>query len=189
MLSLDRKYRNVKAWLYVHRGDFGKDDSGFYAEQGSSAPQMTAAKVTDVIARLLGRAIETSKVRMCRYLDTSTTTQVAPILVQHWRPSRSSWTKSVWSPTCRMIVGKTIWKQMSTCDLGGKSSGLGMPTRASKAKPILIGIRGWLEEHKTPPFMWKKLMKLVDLGEPTSSLDHVFLGRTQRECKSDESII
>ena len=37
--------------------------------------------------------------------------------------------------------------------------------------------------------MWKKLMKLVDLGEPTSSLDHIFLQRTQRECKSDEGII
>ena len=37
--------------------------------------------------------------------------------------------------------------------------------------------------------MWKKLMKLVDLGEPTSFLHHVCLGCTQRECKSNESII
>ena len=37
--------------------------------------------------------------------------------------------------------------------------------------------------------MWKKLMKLVDLGEPTSFLDHVYLGCTQCECKSDESIL
>ena len=34
--------------------------------------------------------------------------------------------------------------------------------------------------------MWKKLMKLVDVGEPTSFLDHVYLGCTQRECKSNE---
>ena len=37
------------------RGDIVKDDSGAYAvftEQCSSASQMTAAKVTDVIARL-----------------------------------------------------------------------------------------------------------------------------------------
>ena len=32
-------------------------------------------------------------------------------------------------------------------------------------------------------------MKLVDLGEPTSFLDRVSLGRTQRECKSNENII
>ena len=30
--------------------------------------------------------------------------------------------------------------------------------------------------------MWKKLMKLVDVGEPTSFLDHVYLGCAQREC-------
>ena len=32
-------------------------------------------------------------------------------------------------------------------------------------------------------------MKLVDLGERTTFLDHVYLGCTQRECKSNESII
>ena len=34
--------------------------------------------------------------------------------------------------------------------------------------------------------MWKKLMKNVDLDEPTSFLDHVYLGCTQRECKPKE---
>ena len=37
------------------RGDIVKDDSGAYAvfaEQGSSASQMTAAKIMDVIAKL-----------------------------------------------------------------------------------------------------------------------------------------
>ena len=41
------------------RGDFVKDNSGSYAvftEQGSSASQMTAAKVMDIISRLLGCA-------------------------------------------------------------------------------------------------------------------------------------
>ena len=35
--------------------------------------------------------------------------------------------------------------------------------------------------------MWKKLMKTVDLDEPTSFLDHVYLGCTQRECKPNEN--
>ena len=43
-------------------------------------------------------------------------------------------------------------------------------------------------QQNTPP-TWKKLMEHVDLEEPTSFLDHVFLGCTQRECKSNESII
>ena len=74
----------------VLRGDIVKDDSGSYAvftEQGSSASQMTAAKVMDVISRLPGCAgqaadavspytqvkmeDEDPKVRMSRHLDTS----------------------------------------------------------------------------------------------------------------------
>ena len=35
----------------------------------------------------------------------------------------------------------------------------------------------------------EKLMKQVDLGERTSSLDHIYLGCTQRECKPNESVI
>ena len=31
--------------------------------------------------------------------------------------------------------------------------------------------------------MWKVLNKEVDLGEPTSFLDHVYLGCTQRQCQ------
>ena len=48
--KLQKKYKG----RVVLRGDVVKDDSGAYAvftEQGSSASQMTAAKVMDVIAR------------------------------------------------------------------------------------------------------------------------------------------
>ena len=37
--------------------------------------------------------------------------------------------------------------------------------------------------------MWKKLMKHVDLDEPKSFLDHVYLGCTQRECQPNEITI
>ena len=78
-----------------------KENAGSYAvfaAQGSSASRMTAPKVMDVMARLPGCAeqslhpsqnggrstiVENSWVRVSRYLDTSTTTQVAKILVQH----------------------------------------------------------------------------------------------------------
>ena len=36
---------------------------------------------------------------------------------------------------------------------------------------------------------WTILMEDVDLGEPTSLLDHVFLGCTQRECQISNGIV
>ena len=37
--------------------------------------------------------------------------------------------------------------------------------------------------------MWKVLEKEADLGEPTSFLDHVHLGCTQRECETSTDIV
>ena len=54
--ELETKHPKYKG-RFVLRGDIVKDDSGSYAaftEQGSSASQMTAAKVMDIISRLPG---------------------------------------------------------------------------------------------------------------------------------------
>ena len=96
------------------RGDIVKDNSGSYAvftEQGSSASQMTADKIIDIISRLPGcdgqaadavsaktqvkmddahKLLKNSKIGVSRHLDSSTTTQVAKIMVQYGRPSCSS---------------------------------------------------------------------------------------------------
>ena len=37
--------------------------------------------------------------------------------------------------------------------------------------------------------MWKLLNKEVDLGEPTSFLDHVYLGCTQRQCEISKNTV
>ena len=37
--------------------------------------------------------------------------------------------------------------------------------------------------------VWKVLNKEVDLGEPTSFLDHVYLGCTQRQCEVSQDIV
>ena len=37
--------------------------------------------------------------------------------------------------------------------------------------------------------MWKVLNKEVDLGEPTSLFDHVYLGCTQRECQTSKDLV
>ena len=52
--ELEAKHQKYKGRV-VLRGDVVKDDSGSYAvftEQGSSASQMTAAKIMDIISRL-----------------------------------------------------------------------------------------------------------------------------------------
>ena len=51
---------------------------------------------------------ENSKIGVSRHLDSSTTTQMAEIVVQY--PSLSSWAKSVWSSFGRTIMGKAIWE-------------------------------------------------------------------------------
>ena len=54
--ELEAEHQKNKGQV-VLRGDIVKDDSGSYAvltEQGSSASQMTAAKIMDIISRLLG---------------------------------------------------------------------------------------------------------------------------------------
>ena len=56
--ELEPQYQKYKGRV-VLRGDIVKDDSGSYAvftEQGSSASQMAAAKVMDIISRLPGCA-------------------------------------------------------------------------------------------------------------------------------------
>ena len=48
------------------------------------------------------------KGRTSIHMDPSSTTQMANVIVKHWRPGCSSWTKSVQSPTCSPLVGKTV---------------------------------------------------------------------------------
>ena len=111
--ELEAKHQKYEGRV-VLRGDTVKDDSGSYAvftEQGSSASQMTAAKIMDFISRLPGcdgqaadavsantqvkmedahKLLKISKIRISRHMDTSTTTQMAFIMVQYGRSSRSS---------------------------------------------------------------------------------------------------
>ena len=67
--ELEAKHQKYKGRV-VLRGDIVKDDSGSYAvftEQGSSASQMTAAKVMDIISRLPGCAWTSSWCSICLY--------------------------------------------------------------------------------------------------------------------------
>ena len=50
-------------------------------------------------------------------------------------------------------------------------------------------IQNWLGRNKTMTQMWKEFVKEVDLGEPTSILEHVYLDYTQRECQTSKDIV
>ena len=114
----EAKHQKYKGRV-VLRGDIVKDDSGSYevfTEQGSSASQMTAATLIDILSRLTGCAgqaadavsayaqvkmedapqlLKIPKIGVSRHLGSTTTTQMAKIIVQCVRSSRSSRKESV----------------------------------------------------------------------------------------------
>ena len=128
---------------------------------------------------------------MSRHLDSSTTTQMAKIMVQYGRPSRSSWAQSLRSSFGRTIVEKAIWDRTIYTRLG-KSSKLGMFIRQPRKRTTLIcdvwTITKLAGKKQNINPTWKILMN-VDLGGPTSFLDHAHLGCTQKECKISRDIV
>ena len=54
------------------------------------------------------KIIENSKIGVSRHLDSSTTTQMAQIMVQYGRPTGSSRAKSVWSAFGKTVLGTAI---------------------------------------------------------------------------------
>ena len=177
-----------------------KDDSGSYAvftEQGSSASQRTAAKVMDIISRLPGCEGQAADA-------VSAYTQVqmedAPKLLKIpksecpdiWiRLRRHKWPKSwssmedpvvrlernlyghplaglLWERQFEKILLKYGWEKVSNWEC--------LFVHREK-RIILICVCGrhqigWKETNNP---IWKVLNKEVDLGEPTSFLDHVYL--------------
>ena len=166
--------------------DMVKDDSGAYTvftEQGSSASQMTAAKVMDVIARLPGlrrtsrrRSISLHPVKM----------EDAPRLLK----IPKSECPDIWIRLPRHKVPKS-WSDIEDPVVNDRNlcghflplverQGIGLDGENSTELEILlvhrkqgfkIGIRGHQNVWNMKAPMWKKLMELVDLDEPTSFLD------------------
>ena len=204
--ELETKHQKYKGRV-VLRGDVVKDDSGSYAvftEQGSSASQMTAAKIMDIISRLPGAQVKQlmqyllirksqmedalklskkSKIGMSRHLDSSTTTQMASIMIQYGRPSRSSNLYGLplggllWEKQFEKILLKYGWE----CLFVHREKGLFLSVYVDDIK--LAG-----KKQNIDP-MWKVLNKEVDLGERTSFLDHVYLACTQTQCEISKDIV
>ena len=199
--ELEAKHQKNKGRV-VLRGDIVKDNSGAYAvftEQGSSASQMTAAKIMDIISRLPGcdgqaadavSAYTQVKMEDAHKLLKIPKSECPDIWI---RLPRHKWPK-LWSsmedpvvPLERNLYGhpwagllrerqfekillKYGWEKVSNCEylFLHREKGLFLSVYVDDIK--LAG-----KKQNIDP-MWKLLNKEVDLGEPTSFLDHVYLG-------------
>ena len=124
------------------------------------------------------KIIEKSTIGMPRHLDSSTTTQMAKIMVQYGRSSRSSWAKSVRSSFGRTVMGKTIWENPIEVRLGEKVQIGNVSLYIVKKVHSYVYVHdiklAGKKQNLDPT--WEVLNKEVDLGEPTSFLDHADLG-------------
>ena len=128
--------------------------------------------------------IENSKVRRSRHLDTSTTTQMAKIMIQCGWSSRSSRKEFVRSPS---IMGKGIWESSTGTRL--EKSFFCECLFVHRAKGLFLSVyvddikmAGKTEHGK---YWWKAL---IWKNQPHSSTTY-FLGCTQRECTISHDIV
>ena len=86
----------------------------------------------------------------------------------------------LWERQCEKILLKHGWEKIPNweCLFVHREKGLFLPLYVDDIK--LAGKKQNLDP------MWKLLNKEVDLGEPTSFLDHVYLGCTQRQCETSK---
>ena len=212
--ELEAKHQKYKGRV-VLRGDIVKDNSGSYAvfaEQGSSASQMTAAKIMDIISRLPGcdgqaadavSAYTQVKMEDAHKLLKIPKSECPDIWI---RLPRHKWPKSwssmedpvvplernlyghplaglLWERQFEKVLLKHGWEKIPNwkCLFVHREKGLFLSVYVDDIK--LAGKKQNLDP------MWKVLNKEVDLGEPTSFLDHVYLGCTQRQCEVSQDIV
>ena len=197
MEAKNQKYRG----RVVLRGDIVKDDSGscaVFTEQGSSASQMTAAKIMDIISRLPGCSGQAADA-------VSASSQVkmedAPKLLKIpksqcpdiWiRLPRHKWPKSwssmedpvvLFSEICMVIFWQDCYEKgnlrKSYCSTVGKRFPIENAYFVHRQKRLFLSV--YVDDIKLAGKKqnidpkWKLLNKEVDLGEPTCFFDHVYL--------------
>ena len=212
--ELVAKHQKYKGRV-VLRGDIVRDDSGSYAvftEQGSSASQMTAAKIMDIISRLPGcdgqaadavsayTQVKMEDAHKLFKIPKSECPDIGIRLPRHkWSKSWSSMEDPVvplernlyghplaglsWERQFEKILLKHGWEKVPNweCLFVHRQKGLFLSVYVDDIK--LAGKKQNLDP------MWKLLNKEVDLGEPTSFLDHVYLECTQRQCEISKDIV
>ena len=89
----------------------------------------------------------------------------------------------LWERQFEKILLKYGWEKVSIweCLFVHRQKGLFLSVYVDDIKLV--------EKKQNIDSMWKVLNKEVDLGEPTSFLDHVYLGCTQRQCEISKDIV
>ena len=202
--ELEAKHHKYKGRL-VLRTDSVEDDSGSYAvftEQGSSASQMISTKMMDIISRLPGcdgQAADAASVFAQVKYGRCSEKKIPSLNIQTFGfvhhdtnvPNHGPVWKTqsfLLSEICTVILwqdydGKSKillkhgWGKVPNweCLFVHSEKGLFLSVYVDEIK--LAGSK----QNMNP--MWKVLNKEVDLGEPTSFLDHVYLGCTERQCE------
>ena len=213
--ELEAKHQKYKGRV-VLRGDIVKDDSGSYAvftEQRSSASQMTAEKVMDIISRLPGCAgqaadavsaytqvkmedapklLKILNIGMFRHLDSFTDDTNGQNHGPVWKTQSFLmseictvilWQDYFWERQFQKILLKHGWEKVShwECLFVHREQGLFLSMYVDDIK--LAGKKQHIDA------MWNVLNKEVDLGEPTSFLDHAYLGHIQRQCEISKVVV
>ena len=205
--ELETKHQKYEGRV-VLRGDIVKDDSGSYAvftQQGSSASQMTAAKIMDIISRLPGcdgqaadavsayTQVKMEDAHKLLKIPKSECPDIWIRLPRHkWPKSWSSMERNLcghllagllWERQFEKILLKYGWEKVSNweCLLVHREKGLFLSVYVDDIK--LAGKKQNIDS------MWKVLNQEVDLGEPTSFLDHVYLECTQGQCQVSKDIV
>ena len=213
--ELEAKHQKYKGRV-VLRGDIVKDDSGSYAAFTEtrifSISNETAAKIMDIISRLPGCDGQAADAVSAH---TQVKMEDAPKLLKIpksecpdiWiRLPRHKWPKS-WSsmedPVVRLernLYGHPLaglfWERQFEKILlqhGWEKVSNWEYLFVHREKRLFLSV--YVDDIKLAGKklnidpMWKLLNKEVDLGEPTSFLDHVYLGCTQRQCEINKDIV
>ena len=193
--ELEPQFQKYKGRV-VLRVDIVKHDSVSYAvftEQGSSASQMTAAKVMDIISRLPGCAGQAagavSAYTQLKMEDAHKLLIPKSECPGIWIRSTKKQIAKSWSsmedpvvPLERNLYGRHLaglflmGKAIRESSIGtrlGESSKFGMLIRTPRKKTILVCVCHDIKvagKNKNIDPMWKLLNKEVDLGKPTSFL-------------------
>ena len=113
--------------------------------------QQTQYQLSQVKNGRCSEIIEISQIGVSRHLDSSTMTQLAKIMVQYGRPSRSCWAKSVRSFFGRPVMEKAIWETFIAARLG-EGFQLGMlfrtPLKKHSSHLCMWVPSNWLERRK-----------------------------------------
>ena len=197
------------------RGDMVKYDFGslaVFTEQGSSASQMIAAEVMDVSARLAGcdgqAADAVSAYTQVKMEDAPKSLRIpkseCPDL---WiRLPRHKWPKS-WAnledpvvllernlyghPLAELMWARQfeeVWMELGWVKVPNWECFFVHRKQVLISSVYVDDIKmAGKKQNMTP--MWKKLMKHVDLDEPTSFLDHIFLDALNVNANRTKSVL